>query len=236
MKSGLTILAAFILASGSYLTSMRENTRPRAAPSRSQPTIRITESDKPFVAHMVRDLVESVKSDRPENSYFTPFMKQALRWVIQGNADKQIDFELIEKYHPLDRGILVAADYKAGKPVIYIYAPLLLEKFRGDFQGPEPHRVSVVNKHWIAFALVHETWHLMQSAFFFSIKPDSVFRRREEARVWVKVNYEAVRPLRLIGQPIPEMFARVDDILRACRDQPNDCPEFHDVIVPPGLR
>ena len=82
-----------------------------------------------------------------------------------------------------------------------------------------------MTKNTFALSLVHEAVHLERPPefFFTKTKQETI---DEECRTWSKVDINAVRYLRQIGQPLDEDWIKADDILKRCNDEAANCPEL----------
>lgn len=167
------------------------------------------------------ELMSAVDPSRHENSYYPPFAKQHLDWIIAEVKRGALSIGLLKDPARSNLGpqALMASGIVGGRRTIAIVHPrlvrLLLEG--GRVVAPFTRR----QENDFMLALVHEAVHFENPHVDDLAQAKS--RLREELRAWREVSLHVVRQLRQLDQPMTRQFIEVDEAFRACDDL-QDCP------------
>jgi hypothetical protein len=204
--------------------------------TKSQQAIQVQFDEKEGLK-LVNDLFNAVNPSLPENSYMPALMKEKISWIYRRSKEKKLIIHVTTAYFQTESGeiskkVLMSSAYSSEKsvgfpahlPIIEIYFPRLWTLFRVEENIEKGF--SQMAKNAFALALTHEAVHLEkgESEFISRINRPDLFWAEEE-RTYIKVDLEAVRLLRLAGQPVATIDLEMDNVWQGCGDK-LPCPEF----------
>lgn len=176
---------------------------------------------------LMQEYLIAILPTKPENGYFTPFMKEKIRLTREMVQNGSINLVLdTHDLTPEDDLGLMYTTWSTGKPTIGINVSRMWLIIKTRSKGTNPE----INKNTFALALIHEAVHLERGGRV-PRNADSLIA--EEMRAWYKTNMEAVRPLRKSNHPLDKQFILIDDVLIKCRDKMN-CKAFRDLLLKEG--
>jgi hypothetical protein len=146
-------------------------------------------------------------------------VREKLLAVIRDNQTGKVEFSVDGLPHPEGDRVIMSAETAGPKPRIIVMAPLFMEM--ANTQSPDLFRSTVLT------ALLHEYIHL--DKWPQTRPPTEEERLDEEVRAYGKMCLEVVRPMRQAGLAYLYDYAKLDDLLRRCGDNPQ-CPEFREAI------
>jgi hypothetical protein len=204
----------------------------------SKKSIVVTEAE---AVQFVNSLLAAINPSNAENSYMPPFMKEKITWVYSKIALKRIKLNASPYFQKnidgsdnttcfMDSGYFSANndDKPPYTGVLNLYVPRLYSYVR--LQQEVPDGFNQLSKNTFALMFVHEAVHFEKPPEYFLGSHSAQKNIQEEARAWLKVNANADRPLRKIGQPLDIDWTDSDDRLKRCNDNPQ-CPEFLSFIT-----
>jgi hypothetical protein len=180
------------------------------------------------VHQLANEMLNSVNPQLPENEYMPPFMREKLGWIFESLDSGMLELNILLDRTDFTTGeaVLAFADNEGGVSRIWLNGAALWVFVR--IRGGMEYGFSRQNKNDFALILVHEATHL-ERRLDLQAPLDSLIA--EEVRVYRKVNFLAVRPLREQGEPMDaEHHLLVDDLLRQCGDEAV-CPAFYELIA-----
>jgi hypothetical protein len=171
-------------------------------------------------------LLAGVNPMLPSNRYFPRYVKDKLLWFRgeYGSGRADIRFFRNTPEFSLPPDIVMVSMRTGDQGVILISKPRLASDLQSTGPLHPPFTARQLND--FAISLVHEIVHLQHP----EANPENPTEHaREELRVWREVTINAVRPLRLVNQPLQPRFLEVDDVLRSCNDS-LPCPGIERLV------
>lgn len=179
----------------------------------SPPGTAYTDAD---VSAAANRLFAAVNPLLPENSYFPPFAKAKISWVLEQRQAGKLSFILLKNV--ADAGLsfeaIMASAKPEGKPVIIIARPRFIEFLSDGGLGSLPF--SRQQRNDFALSLVHEVIHLESPGLSSATTPHD--HLVEEQRAWREVDVSVVRELRRLHEPMNVRFVNADDAIKSCHD------------------
>lgn len=174
--------------------------------------------------------------DVPENSYFTPFMKERLRWIWSAtkayseSQDKRgLDLKLVMTVPPNNGALMRSFQFADRIKHVEVFAPRMFEE-RDYFERNNPDDHELREKNSFAIALVHETIHL--DVYHPELNDILEFNEdyyREESRAWWETVEKVIHPLLLLNQPMDETPEAYDVAYTSCKGR-RPCAKFEQEI------
>jgi hypothetical protein len=198
------------------------------------PQVKVLTQQEAFDAFI--KIQQEIHPDLPQNAYYTPFMKERLRWITSeakvytdSQGKRGLDFKLILT-NPANIGAWVRAfQFGDGIKHIEAFAPRV---FAGrDFciknYPPNGFRVFLNS---LAVTEVHETIHLEEfHPELNTLKEPNDAYYQEESRAWWKTVAKCIHTLRQLHERVDPFFENYDEAYTACHER-RPCPQFETLI------
>ena len=172
------------------------------------------------------ELLASVNPRIPSNGYLPRYVKDKLLWFNEEYQDGRVEIRFFHDTPQLSlpSDVVMVAMRTGDRAVIFISKP----RFASDLSstGPIHPPFNARQRNDFTISLVHEIVHVQNPR---ANPEDPTEHAREELRVWREVTINAVRPLRLLNQPVNPRFFEVDDALRVCNDR-LPCPGIERLV------
>lgn len=234
-SSGWKLKAIWVLIVVVFVWAMWPEQKPvkPTQTTKPAPQVKVLTQQEAFDTFL--KIQQEIWPDLPQNAYYTPFMKERLRWITSeakvytdSQGKRGLNFKFILT-NPANIGAWVRSfQFGDGIKHVEVFAPRL---FAGrDFciqnYPPNGYRVFLNS---LAITEVHESIHLEEYHPETNVTVPNDAYYAEESRAWWKTVATSIRALRQSHERMDPYYENYDDAYIACHEQ-RPCPQFETLI------